>query len=245
VIVLQRDNHSLIKRAQNGDEEAKRLLIENNSGLIWSIVRRYLGRGVDCEDLYQLGCIGLLKAVNKFDPSYNVQFSTYAVPMIMGEIKRFLRDDGIIKVSRAVKETAQKAKSAQEILKKELLREPTIGEIADYIGYGEEDVVLALEATQNTESIYKTIHDGDQNPVLLIDKVTVDTGHEEDIINQVALKEALRDFDKRERQIIILRYFKQKTQSEIAKMLGISQVQVSRIEKKVLNLMREKLMDIR
>lgn len=229
---------NLIKLSQDGDEEATELLIKNNSGLIWSIVRKFFNRGYDGDDLYQIGAIGLLKCIQKFDTSYNVKFSTYAVPMIMGEIKRFLRDDGMIKISRPLKETAIKAKYMKDFLTKEKNQEPTIKELANAIDVTQEDLILALDASRDVESLYATVYQGDGKGVYLIDKLQQKSDNQEKIVENIVLRELIDTLEHRERQIIELRYFEDKTQTEIAKFLGISQVQVSRIEKRVLSKIR-------
>ena len=238
---MKKENYRLITLAQNGDKDALENLTLNNSGLIWSAVRKFSGRGVDSEDLYQIGAIGLIKAINKFDTGFDVEFSTYAVPMIIGEIRRFLRDDGIIKVSRSLKETAVHAKNAAEKIYREKGRDASLGEIATMINCNVADVALSLEAMQPTESIYKTVHEGDNNNVLLIDKLHSQENNEENIITSVALKEAIKNLPSKERQILMLRYYKEKTQSEVAKIMGVSQVQISRIEKKLLGTLRENI----
>ena len=229
----------LIKQAQAGDHTARELLISENMGLIWSIVKRFTNRGYEAEDLFQIGAIGLLKCIDKFDHSFDVRFSTYAVPMIMGEIKRFIRDDGMIKVSRPLKELASKAKITRETWTKKNGREPTITELASAIETTVEELVVALEAGCEVESLYSTIHQGDGNPIYLIDKLDQNQNHETNMVDLIALRQMIDTLKPKERQIIIMRYFKDKTQSEVAKMVGISQVQVSRIEKKVLKSMRE------
>lgn len=232
----------LIAKSKKGDKQAQAVLVENNVGLVWSIVKRFQNRGYEVDDLYQIGCIGLIKAINKFDTSFDVKFSTYAVPMIIGEIKRFIRDDGIIKVSRSLKEISSKARITKEIMSKDLGREPSISEIAEQIKVSSEELVMALEAGCAPESLYSTIGDGDNSPILLIDRIDADSNSREvDLIDKIAIRQILNTLNKRERQIIILRYFKEKTQVQIAKMLGISQVQVSRIEKKILQDIRTKV----
>lgn len=231
----------LIKEAKQGDKNAQEKLIEKNIGLVWSIVKKFQNRGYELEDLFQIGCIGLIKAIKKFDMNYSVKFSTYAVPMIMGEIKRFIRDDGIIKVSRSLKETANKAKVVKEMLMKQLGREPTVNEIAEKLGIAVEDLVLAMDAGCTPESLYNTLHEGDSSPILLIDRIDEGSDSESNIINKIALRQVIDTLKPRERQIIILRYFKEKTQTQIAQLLGISQVQVSRIEKKILGEMKKKI----
>lgn len=230
----------LIQMAQKGDDTAKETLMKENSGLIWSIVRKFKGRGYDLEDLYQIGSIGLLKCIEKFDLSFEVRFSTYAVPMIMGEIKRFLRDDGMIKVSRPLKEMAAKAKYLQESMMHKTGKEPTIGELAQELGTSPEELVVAMDAGREVESIYSTVYQGEGNPVYLIDKLEQKEAEDNNLVDIITLKEILNKLDKKERQIIVMRYFDDKTQSDIAHVLGISQVQVSRIEKKVLNSIRER-----
>jgi RNA polymerase sporulation-specific sigma factor len=229
--------NELLARVHAGDKIAESIIIEQNTGLVWSVVKRFYNRGHEPEDLFQVGCIGMLKAVQKFDFSFDVKFSTYAVPVIMGEIKRFIRDDGIIKVSRSLKETAYRASVVKEMLQKELLREPTISEIADKVGISAEELATATEAAQMPESIYAA--SDDENRKSLADKLEAPDDYEGEIIDKLIIRDALNAFAPRERQIIILRYFKQKTQTEIAKMLGISQVQVSRIEKAALLQMRK------
>lgn len=232
----------LIARTQNGDEDAKDKLVRHNLGLIRSVLKGFLSRGYDIEDLFQIGSIGLLKAIEKFDSSFNVKFSTYAVPMIVGEIKRFLRDDGIVKVSRSLKQTAWIAKQAEERLSKTLGREPTIDEIAKDIDVNKEDIVMALESSYSPEYLYDVVHENDGSPLHVIDKISNDSdGDDEDIVDHILLKEVLGQLKPRDRQVIILRYFKDKTQREVAKLLGISQVQVSRIEKKIIEEMRKLL----
>lgn len=229
----------LIKRSQQGDREAQEIMVKSNIGLVSSIIKKFLNRGYEYEDLFQIGCIGLIKAIKNFNPDFNVRFSTYAVPMIMGEIKRFLRDDGIIKVSRNLKETAKKIKQAKERLTKEYGRDATIQEIASELCITSEDVVLGLESLYTPEYLYETIHQDDGSPVLLIDKISEEKDYGNDVVDKVALKDIINSLDPRARQIIILRYFKDMTQSQISEILGISQVQVSRIEKRVLEHMRK------
>lgn len=238
---MKEENYRLIKLAQNGDKAALEELTLQNKGLIWASARRFLGRGADLEDLFQIGAIGLIKAVNKFDTSYNVEFSTYAVPMILGEIRRFLRDDGIIKVSRSLKELAYSAKTVSEKIYLKEGREATISELAEVIGSTEGEIMLSFEATQPTESIFKSIHDGENSQVLLIDKLNSNTCEEDGLLTSMALKEAIDSLPSREKQILLLRYYKEKTQSEVAKIMGVSQVQISRIEKKLLGILRKKI----
>lgn len=231
----------LIRMSQEGDRDATERIIKENSGLIWSVVKRYANRGYEAEDLFQIGSIGLLKCISKFDLKYDVKFSTYAVPMIMGEIKRFIRDDGMIKVSRPLKEMAVKAKYIQEALVKKLGRHPTISELAGEMNVEVEDLVMALEAGMEVESLYSTIHQGDGSPIYLIDKLDQKQGSDGNMVDGIALKQIIGKLKPKERQIIIMRYFNDKTQMEVAKEIGVSQVQVSRIEKKVLQNMRDSL----
>ena len=236
------DTIKLIKMAKDGDKLAQSTLVESNIGLVWSIVRRFQNRGHETEDLFQIGCIGLIKAINKFDTSYEVRFSTYAVPMIIGEIKRFLRDDGLIKVSRSFKEVSNKARITKEVMSKELGREPTIGEMAQRLDISTEELVMAVEAGYSPESLFNPVGEGENSSLMLIDRLNDDCNdNETDIIDKIALKQVLDTLKPREKQIIILRYFNEKTQVQIAKLLGISQVQVSRIEKKILEDIRNRI----
>lgn len=230
---------ALIQKSHDGDEEARAQLVEENVGLIWCVVRRFLGRGVESEDLFQIGSIGLLKAIDKFDFSFDVKFSTYAVPMISGEIQRFLRDDGIIKVSRSLKELAYKAFLAREKLQENLHREPTLEELASDLGVEKEELAMAMEASSEVESLYKPVYQKDGNEVPLLEKLEEKDCQEEKVLNRMLLSTLLEELGKEERQLIYLRYFSNKTQTEIGQELGISQVQVSRMEKKILRRMRE------
>lgn len=227
--------------AQEGDDYAKETLVKENSGLIWSVVRRFKGRGYDLEDLYQIGAMGFLKAIYKFDLTFEVRLSTYAVPMIIGEIKRFLRDDGLIKVSRTLKETSTKAKYIGEEIRNQKGEEPTVKELAQAVGVSSEELIMAMEASKDVESIYSTVYQSDGNPVYLIDKLKMDDD-DDNMVNLIALRQAIVGLDDKERDIIRLRYFEDKTQTEVARVVGISQVQVSRLEKKVLGRIREKIM---
>lgn len=238
---MANDIKDLIKRAKNGDKEAENEILNGNIALVWSVARKFSNRGYDLDDIFQIGCIGILKAIKNFDLNYDVRFSTYAVPLIMGEIKRFLRDDGIIKVSRRLKEIAQKAKITKEILEKELNREAKLSEIAERIGELPSDLAVALEANVAPESLYREFNDGDKSGGYLIDKIANNIDTEEEILDKISLSEAIKALDERERKIIMLRYFRGKTQSEIASVIGISQVQVSRLEKKILLRMKEKM----
>lgn len=231
----------LIQSAHEGDKSARDRLVSENMGLVWSIVRRFGGRGYDPEDLFQIGSIGLIKAIDKFDLSFDVKFSTYAVPMIAGEIKRFLRDDGMIKVSRVLKETAIKAKGVREALNLKLGREPTLNEIAGELGICVEELAAAMESGAEIESLQKTIYQGDGSSIHLMDKLEEKSNPAEEVMNKMLLGRLLKELSPEERKIIIRRYYMEQTQTQIAKELGISQVQVSRMEKKILKSMREKL----
>ncbi|ABX40865.1 RNA polymerase, sigma 28 subunit, FliA/WhiG family [Lachnoclostridium phytofermentans ISDg] len=236
------DTLDLIRLSKQGDKVARDRVVTENVGLVWSIVRRFMGRGHEAEDLFQIGSIGLMKAIDKFDLSYDVKFSTYAVPMITGEIKRFLRDDGMIKVSRSLKETAGKIRLMRETLESKNGREPTIEEIGEALELAKEEVVMALESGAEVESLYKTIYQGDGNAIFLIDKIEQTDDASDEMIDHMALREVMDSLDEKEKDIIRLRYFKDKTQTEIAKQLGISQVQVSRLERKILRTMRERML---
>ena len=215
-------------------------LIRDNNGLIWSIVKRFVGRGHEAEDLFQIGCIGILKAIDKFDMSYDVKFSTYAVPMIMGEIKRFIRDDGMVKVSRLVKENGWRIRNVEAELMGALGREPTIEEIASRVEMSREDVVLTLEANRDVESINRVVYENDGNEVCVGDQVA-DKSNNEELVNRIVLNSLLKKLSDKEKLIIEMRYFLDKTQSQVAENLGISQVQVSRLEKKILLGLRENM----
>ena len=232
---------ALIGRSHQGDKEARDTLFKENTGLIYSVAKRFLGRGVEMEDLFQIGSIGLLKAVDHFDPSYEVRFSTYAVPMIVGEIKRFLRDDGILKVSRSLKENCGRIYQAKEKLEKELGREPGLDEIAAEVELSLEEVILALESTAEVESLHKTIYQGDGNDISLMDRLREKENGQEQALDRIFLDEMLQSLDARERQLIGMRYFQNRTQTEIAAELGVSQVQVSRMEKRILKKLKEKI----
>lgn len=228
----------LIGKAQKGDKEARELLIEKNLGLVHHIVKRFLGRGYEAEDLFQTGTIGLMKAIDKFDLSYDVKFSTYAVPMIAGEIKRFLRDDGIVKVSRTLKENGWKVRQAAEAVAKKYGRDATIQEVAQLTGMASEDIVMAMESGVEVESIYRTVYQSDGNEIMLVDRLSAEGDENEKVLNRMMLGQLLSELGAKERELINLRYFEDKTQVEVAKRLGISQVQVSRMEKKILLQMR-------
>lgn len=232
---------ALIRKSHEGDEAARAKLVEENSGLVWCVVKRFFNRGVEAEDLFQIGNIGLLKAIDKFDLSYDVRFSTYAVPMISGEIKRFLRDDGMIKVSRSLKELAYKAYLCQEKLSEQWGREPTIAELSEELQVEREELAMALEASGEIESIYKPVFQKDGQEIRLMDKLAQRSGEEEKLLNHMLLEKLLNTLNKEERQLIYLRYFAEQTQTQVGKEMGISQVQVSRLEKKILRQMREQV----
>lgn len=230
----------LLKLAKEGQKAAKETLVLENRGLVWSVVKRFQNRGLESEDLFQIGCIGLLKCIDKFDLSYGVKFSTYAVPMISGEIKRFLRDDGMIKVSRTLKELAYRAYQCQEKLQEKWGREPTVTEIAKEIGVECEELALALDANSEVESLYQPIYQKEGQEILLMDKLE-EVDNEEHLVNHLFLEKVLSELEKEDRELIFQRYFEDKTQSAIAKEMGVSQVQISRREKKILNQIRQKL----
>ena len=231
----------LLQRAHDGDKEARDRLVMENIGLVWSIVKRFSGRGCETEDLFQIGSIGLLKAIDNFDLSMDVKLSTYAVPMITGEIRRFLRDDGMIKVSRPLKELAMKIYSARERMEFSLGREPTIEELAGQVGVSREEVAASLEAGAEVESLYRPVGKEDDGNGCLLDKLAEKSSENEKVLDKIVVKELLSGLGRQEQEIIIRRYFENQTQTKIAEDLHISQVQVSRLEKKILRLLREKL----
>ena len=228
-----------IRNAKSGDEKSKEILIKNNSLLIKSIVQRFLGKNVDYDDLYQLGSIGLLKAINNFDEKFNVKFSTYAVPMIIGEIKRYLRDDGEIKVSRIIKMQAREINKFAENYEIKYGKSPDIDAISSALKIPKEDVVLALDSSKMPVSLYSAVDDGEDKGQSLIDKIPSEYSEDEHI-DSLYLKSLLSTLSDRERKLIILRYFRDKTQGEVAEILGVSQVQVSRLENKILTRLKEK-----
>lgn len=235
------NNGKYIQLAQNNNEEAMEILIKNNSGLIWSIVRRFTGRGYETEDLYQIGCIGLIKAIKRFDINLDVQLSTYAVPYIMGEIKRFIRDDGIIKISRQTKELSVKIKQIQNDYMNKLGEEIPINLIADKLNISKEEVAAAIESTQNVNSIYNIEAPDGSDDRMLIDKISDNNDEYNKLVDEMTLKDIINNLDKKEKEVILLRFYKEQTQSQVGKILGITQVQVSRIEKRVLEKMKLKL----
>ena len=229
----------LIPLAQAGDQEAKEKMVNCNLRLVFNLVQRFHHRGYEEEDLFQIGTIGLIKAIEKFDSSFNVKFSTYAVPMIIGEIRRFLRDDHSIKVSRSLKEVAFRVPRVKEELTREKGREPTIGEIAEAMGLPREELVTAIEALQQPASIHETLFQDDGDPIYLLDQLKSEGGLETAWMENIALREVLDKLSERDQQVIRMRFFEDKTQTEVAKVLGLSQVQISRIERQALNLLRE------
>ncbi|RGY03017.1 SigB/SigF/SigG family RNA polymerase sigma factor [Blautia sp. OF03-15BH] len=229
---------ALIAKSHQGDKKARNTLVEENIGLVYSIVRRFLGRGIEMEDLVQIGSIGLIKAVDKFDTGFEVQFSTYAVPMIAGEIKRFLRDDGMIKVSRSLKENARKVFSARERLEKCLGREPCMQELSAETGLSGEEIVMAMESSAEVDSIYRTIYQGDGNAISLEDRLEEKDNPNERLLDHLVLQEVMDSLEEQEKKLIKMRYFEEKTQNQVAAALSMTQVQVSRMEKKVLKKMR-------
>lgn len=244
----------LIERSQAGDKEAREVLIEENLGLVRHIVKRFIGRGYDTEDLFQIGCIGLIKAIDKFDLEFQVRFSTYAVPMIQGEIKRFLRDDGMVKVSRTLKENGWKIRQAAQKLSQIYGREATLKELSAETELSVEDIVMALDASVEVESIYKSVYQSDGNEIFLVDQVVGGTAgaaagvnrddgdvEKEEVLNHILLEQLLATLSETERKLIQMRYFQDKTQVEVAKALGISQVQVSRMEKRILLRLRKEV----
>ena len=239
-----RDMAELIRKAQEGDKRAKERMISENLGLVHSIVKRFENRGCDREELFQTGCIGLIKAIEKFDLSLQLAFSTYAVPMIMGEIRRFLRDDGMVKVSRTLKENGYKISKARELLTNELGREPGIIEIEALTELSREEIVLAMEANREVESIYQPVAGTDGDEILLVDQLgnsgnIYEEPEKEAVLNELVVAQLLATLEEKEQRLIRLRYFENRTQCEVAEVLGMSQVQISRLERKILLRLRE------
>ena len=229
----------LIAASQAGDDAAREALVVSNQRLVWSVVQRFLNRGYEPDDLFQIGCIGLMKAIDKFDLSYDVRFSTYAVPMIIGEIQRFLRDDGSVKISRSLKETARQVRRTRDDLAKKLGRQPHINEVAEALGMEPTEVVFAQEAMRQPASIHETVFENDGDPIYLMDQISDE--NQSKWFDKLALHDALTRLPERERLIVFMRFFRDKTQAEVAEVLGISQVQVSRLEKKILQTIRDQL----
>lgn len=231
----------LIQRSQEGDKEAREILIEENMGLIHHVVKRFLGRGVEAEDLFQIGAIGLVKAVDRFDLSFGVRFSTYAVPMIAGEIKRFLRDDSMIKISRSLKELAIRAARLREQLFMERGEEPGVEELAKLLKVEPEELVQAMDGSAEVESLQKIVYQGDGEGLSLMDKVEQGKDEEETLLCQLLLEQLLSSLEPKERRLIMLRFFHDRTQTQVAEELGMSQVQVSRLEKKILQALKKRI----
>lgn len=228
----------VIIRAQSGDKAARDKLVEDNIGLVWSIVKRYTGRGYEVDDLFQIGSIGLIKAIDKFDLSFNVKFSTYAIPMIQGEIKRFLRDDGIVKVSRIAKENNWKIKKVVMAFEKKYAKKPTIDEISKLTGLDKSDIIFAMETDITIDSINRTLYENDGHEVYLIDSINNGFDEIEKIVDNMVLEKVINILNEEEKNIIKMRYYEGKTQTQIADMMGMSQVQVSRYEKKIIERLR-------
>lgn len=231
----------LLQKAKQGDKAARDELVEDNIGLVWSIVRRFGQRGYEFDDLFQIGVIGLMKAIDYFDLNYDVRFSTYAVPMISGEIRRFLRDDGMVKVSRTIKDHASKLHHAKEVFFTEHGREATTAELSEMTGISLEDILIALDVSTEVDSLQKVIYQSDNNDICLMDKLEDPKDQGEQVINRILVEKLLEGLPQNERDMIIMRYYCNQTQSQIAKRLGISQVQVSRIEKKILKFLRDEV----
>ena len=232
---------ALIMKSQQGDKEARDTVFKENAGLVYSMAKRFAGRSVEMEDIVQIGSIGLLKAIDRFDISYDVKFSTYAVPMIIGEIRRYLRDDGMLKVSRNLKENCARIYSAREALEKELGREPILEEVAKATELSVDEVVMSMESGAEVESLHKIIYQGDGNDISLMDRLQEKENGQDAALNRIFLDEILKKLDARERQLIGMRYFKDMTQTEIAAEMGISQVQVSRMEKRILKELKKQV----
>ena len=240
--MYENDNKS-IKKAQEGDKNELEKLLNNNNGLIWSIVRRFQGRGYEVEDLYQIACMGFIKAVKRFDTNFEVKLTTYAVPYMIGEIKKYIRDDGLVKVSRSLKELGIKVKELQKEYFYKKGKEISIEEISNELKVPKEDVILSIEATRKPESIEGSVNNTNsktEKNINLIDKLSTDKDEEEILTNKMVINELINNLNKRERKVILLRYFKGKTQKEVAKIIGVTQVQVSRIERKILDSMKTK-----
>lgn len=237
----QDETVELIKKAQNGDAQAKEVLVKENSPLIKSVIRWFRDKGIEYDDLYQLGCLGFLKAINRFDTAFNVKFSTYVVPMVIGEIKRFMRDDGAIKVSRAIKSLNLKITKYMEKYFVESGNYPTMKEIANAFKITEQEVVFVMDSGKMPVSIYTPLDNGDEDGLTIIDRFDAETN--DNFVDKFALKDIIEHLDSRDKQIILMRYFEDKTQSEIAQRLGVSQVQVSRLENKILQNLRNKLIE--
>lgn len=240
-LLSDEETKELLAKAQYGDQEARERLVNCNLRLVFNLIQRFVGRGYEMEDLFQIGTIGLMKAIDKFDLSYDVKFSTYAVPMIIGEIRRFLRDDHPVKISRTVKEVAYKIHRTRERLSKEKSREPSIHEISEALQISPEEIVTALEAAQSPASIFETLYQDDGDPIYVLDQLHKEEEGDGQWFDKMAIKEVLMKLPPRDRTIILMRFFEDKTQTEVAKYLDISQVQVSRLERQALKNLRELL----
>ena len=237
---MYNDNIKNIRLAQENNEEAMEFLIKNNSGLVWNIVKRFIGRGYEIDDLYQIGSIGLIKAIKRFDVNLDVQLSTYAVPYIMGEIKRFIRDDGIIKVSRQTKELSIKIKQIQNEYLNKNGEEITITKLSQILNVSKEEIAAAIESNNTVNSIY-SVEGANDDERMLLEKISDNKDEYNNLVDKITLNELIHNLDEREKKVVLLRYYKEQTQAQVGKTLGITQVQVSRIEKKVLDKMRLKL----
>ncbi len=237
------NNIEAIKKSQKGDKKELEKLIEENNGLIWSIVKRFIGRGYETEDLYQIGCIGFIKSIKRFDTSYEVKLSTYSVPYILGEIKRYIRDDGPIKISRSIKELGVKIREIQRVHLAKKGEELGIKEIAKELNITKEEVAVAIEANNSISSLEdcKYTDHKNGNKISIMDKLSTNRDEQEIIVNKLTIKNIIEELEQKEKEVILLRFYKEKTQTQVAKILGITQVQVSRIERKVLNKMKIKL----
>ena len=240
-VLSEAEKSRLIEAAHNGDQDARQQMIQGNLRLVLSVVQKFASRGENLDDLFQVGCIGLIKAIDNFDLSQNVKFSTYAVPMILGEVRRYLRDNNSIRVSRSLRDTAYKALSARELLTKKNLREPTIMEIADEVGISKEEITYAMDAIQSPVSLYEPVYTDGGDPLCVMDQISDKKNREENWVEQLSLSEAMKRLPVRERRIIDMRFFEGKTQTEVAGEVGISQAQVSRLEKNALKAMKSYL----
>jgi len=242
-VLSEDETQALIRRLRAGDLSVKESLLRGHSRLVYSLVARFLRSGQDPEDLFQIGCIGLLKAIERFDPTFEVRFSTYAVPLIIGEIRRFLRDDGPIKISRSLKELAGKANRIREALRSQLGREPRLSEMAAALDVSEDELVAALDATRSPSSLEETVFQDEGNPVYLVDRITTDESEEDNLVEGLALRQIIGTLTPREQRIMEGRYFENKTQAQLAEEIGVSQVQISRLEKSILLRLRQLLLD--
>ena len=240
-VLSESEKRQLLLQAHAGDAGARERMVEGNLRLVLSVVQRFAQRGENLDDLFQVGCIGLIKAIDNFDLSQNVKFSTYAVPMILGEVRRYLRDNNSIRVSRSLRDTAYKALSARELLTKKNLREPTIMEIADEVGISKEEITYAMDAIQSPVSLYEPVYTDGGDPLCVMDQISDKKNREENWVEQLSLSEAMKRLPVRERRIIDMRFFEGKTQTEVAGEVGISQAQVSRLEKNALKAMKSYL----